>query len=199
MYSLGNDVYVTRGEAWTYDSLIINKDGSPYVVSNQYPNPYFLFKMASVNYEVNERFYDEIWCPIPAASTFYCSKPYELKSFPTDFTVSDLPVEVQQEIQQKGLTAANYAVYFVEEGGVKTYKQWTGTEWKDYSCPFILAFMSADTKKWKAQSYLYKLAVVSGQDIDSANPDISKITHNNHIVDGQIFVAGNLDTKGGVQ
>lgn len=59
--------------------------------------------------------------------------------------------------------------------------------------------MSADTKKWKAQSYLYKLAVVSGQDIDATNPDISKITHNNHIVDGQIFVAGNLDTKGGVQ
>nr|DAD77507.1 MAG TPA: hypothetical protein [Podoviridae sp. ctaNW81] len=199
MYSLGNDVYITRGEAWTYDSLIVNKDGSPYVVSNQYPNPYFLFKMASVNYQVNERFYDEIWCPIPATSTFYRSEPYELTSFLDDFSVSDLPAEIQQEIQQKGLTAANYSVYFVEEGGVKIYKQWTGTEWKDYSCPFILVFMSADTKKWKAQSYLYKLAVVSGQDIDPAKPDISKITHNNHIVEGQIIVAGNLDTKGGAQ
>ena len=199
MYSLGNDVYVTRGEAWTYDSLIVNKDGSPYIVSNQYPNPYFLFKMASVNYQVNERFYDEIWCPIPSTSTFYCSEPYELSSFPDDFSASDLPAEIQQEIQQKGLTAANYAVYYIVEGGVKIYKQWTGTEWKAYSCPFILAFMSADTKLWKAQSYLYKLAVVSGEDIDAANPDISKITHNNHIVEGQIIVAGNLDTKGGVQ
>ncbi len=199
MYSLGNDVYVTRGEAWTYDSLIVNKDGSPYIVSNEYPNPYFLFKMSSVNYEVNERYYDEIWCPIPAANTFYRSEPYELTSFLDDFSASDLPAEIQQEIQQKGLTAANYAVYYIVENGVKIYKIWTGTEWKDYTCPFILAFMSADTKKWKAQTYLYQLKIVSGENIDKDNPSVADITHDNFIVEGQIIVAGNLDTKGGVQ
>lgn len=206
MNTLGNDVYVTRGESWTYDATIVNNDGSPYIVSNQYPNPYYLFKLSSDLYKINNRYYEEIWCPIDANATFYCSEPLQLTEFPVAFTTSDLSEAAQNDIEnsQGKLTLANYAVYYVvDTDGNNVYKRWiidtedkaNGGRWEDYSCNFRLAFMSRDTVNWTAQTYTYKLDVVSGEKINEGNLNTDDITHSNHIVEGRIIVAGNLDSN----
>lgn len=206
MNTLGNDVYVTRGETWTYDATIVNNDGSPYIVSNQYPNPYYLFKLSSDLYKINNRYYEEIWCPIVASDTFYCSEPLQLTKFPNKFTTSDLSEAAQKDIEngQGKLTLANYAVYYVvDTDGNNVYKRWiidtedkdNGGRWEDYSCNFRLAFMSRDTVNWTAQTYIYKLDVVSGEKINEGNLNTDDITHSNHIVEGRIIVAGNLDSN----
>lgn len=206
MITLGNDVYVTRGESWTYDATIVNNDGSPYIVSNQYPNPYYLFKLSSDLYKINNRYYEEIWCPIDADVTFYCSEPLQLTEFPDEFTISDLSAAAKDDIDksQGKLTLANYAVYYVvDTDGNNVYKRWiidtedkaNGGRWEDYSCNFRLAFMSRDTVNWTAQTYIYKLDVVSGEKINEGNLNTDDITHSNHIVEGRIIVAGNLDSN----
>lgn len=206
MNTLGNDVYVTRGESWTYDAIIVNNDGSPYIVSNQYPNPYYLFKLSSDIYKINNRYYEEIWCPIAANATFYCSEPLQLTEFPEAFKISDLSEAAQKDItnSQGKLTVANYAVYYVvDTDGNNIYKRWiidtedkvNGGRWEDYVCNFRLAFMSRDTVNWTAQTYIYKLDVVSGEKINEGNLNTDDITHSNHIVEGRIIVAGNLDSN----
>lgn len=208
MNTLGNDVYVTRGESWTYDATIVNNDGSPYIVSNQYPNPYYLFKLSSDIYKINNRYYDEIWCPINAGDTFYCSEPLQLTEFSNPFNLALLGDVIKQEISDKGLTADNYAVYYVvDTDGNRIYKKWISADkpneetgnipgrWEDYSCNFRLAFMSRDTVNWTAQTYIYKLDVVSGEKINEGNLNTDDITHSNHIVEGRIIVAGNLDSN----
>lgn len=207
MNTLGNDVYVTRGESWTYDATIVNNDSSPYIISNQYPNPYYLFKLSSDIYKINNRYYDEIWCPINSNDTFYCSEPLQLTSFPDKFNLALLGATVEAEIIEKGLTADNYAVYYVvDTDGTNVYKRWKTTgdtdengnitgKWEDYACIFRLAFMSRDTVNWTAQTYTYKLDVVSGENINKGNLNTDDITHSNHIVEGRIIVAGNLDSN----
>ena len=43
-------IQVERGEEWTYDVYFQNRDGSPYIVSNQLTNPYILVTIASSKY-----------------------------------------------------------------------------------------------------------------------------------------------------
>ena len=211
MNTLGNDVYVTRGETWTYDATIVNNDGSPYIVSNQYPNPYYLFKLSSDLYKINNRYYEEIWCPIDANATFYCSEPLQLTEFPEAFKISDLSSDAQKDLRgdtkKEGLNLSNYAVYYmIDNDGNTIYKHWIITgdidengdspgKWEDYVCNFRLAFMSRDTVNWTAQTYIYKLDVVSGEKINKGNLNTDDITHSNHIVEGRIIVAGNLDSN----
>ena len=42
MQVLRNELKVYRGENFTIDKLLKNRDGSPYIISNELQNPYWL-------------------------------------------------------------------------------------------------------------------------------------------------------------
>ena len=57
----GNEMTVQRGETFTIDRLIVNRDGSPFIISSKYKNPYILLTVASTKYNQNNRYVANWW------------------------------------------------------------------------------------------------------------------------------------------
>ena len=43
----GNEMMVHRGETFTIDRVVVNRDGSPFIVSSEYDNPHILISVSS--------------------------------------------------------------------------------------------------------------------------------------------------------
>lgn len=56
MKSLNNEIIVHRGETFSIDKTIQNKDGSPYIISSKLQNPAFLLTISNTRYEVDKRY-----------------------------------------------------------------------------------------------------------------------------------------------
>lgn len=50
-----------RGETFTIDKVLQNKDGSPYIISNELQNPYLLISVTGSQYDNSKTFYRNYW------------------------------------------------------------------------------------------------------------------------------------------
>ena len=93
MRTYSDRIMVERGETWTYDVLLQNRDGSPFIVSSQINNPYICTTVASSKYSQTGRYIANFWCPVKGNyKTFYSSQPVMLVS---DDDVMPLPTVSQ--------------------------------------------------------------------------------------------------------
>jgi hypothetical protein len=150
MTSQKHNITVTRGESFSIDKAICNQDGSPFVVSNKLKNAHFLLTIAQSKYSQNGRQVIYIWLPIE--HTFYCTNAIKVSSFNSkpDIDVDDIDL-------------STYAIYYVEENGVKIYKRWTGSSYEDYELRFVYTFSSHLTSNLVAQDYVYTIDLVDGE------------------------------------
>ena len=167
-------IQVERGEEWTYDVYFQNRDGSPYIVSNQLTNPYILVTIASSKYTQNGRYIANFWNKVTEAyKTFYCTQPIELTGSTMPTPENGLSPEIQADIVAKNQTYSTYAVYkWVDPNGVAQYKYWNGTAYEDYDFHFVMTFPTDITNEWIEQNYVFGVKLVGGTANADYNPEV---------------------------
>lgn len=81
MKSLNNELIVHRNEAFTIDKTIQNKDGSPYIISSELNNPYFLITVSNTRYVVENRYIYSKWLNLENFPRFRNTNAVNLKIF----------------------------------------------------------------------------------------------------------------------
>lgn len=165
-----NELQIYRGETFTIDKIFQNKDGSPYIVSSELTNPYWLLSISNTTYYQENRTVKNYWLPVNVPR-FRSTLPVALTDIKTSSTGS-APVYTSFDdnitfpiVGYYNSHAVSFdekdCVFYVEVNGVKTYKYWDNG-WKDYECRIIKTFTQDDTSDLYAQNYLFSISLVSG-------------------------------------
>lgn len=158
----GNEMTVVRGETFTIDRYIVNRDGSPYIVSSEYTNPYLLLTVSSARYSQDERYIANWWLSLEELPRFKSTVPIKISSF--DF------VNVQED------EPGDY-LYYVDD--VKTCKYFDENYvWHEYNFRLIHNFLHSVTSQWIEQSYLYSIRLVAGSKMDEYIENLYKSVFN---------------------
>ena len=179
MKTLNNILVVHRNETFTMDKLIQNRDGSPYIISFDLENPYWLLTVASTRYDQKDRYIQNWWLDLSSYLRFKSTTPINLK----DFKISDAPnadsafnsfddIDDLSDFVGTYLNgtavvsvSANDAVFYLEQAdGVKDYRYWSviTDTWQHYECRLIKVFNQTTTRQWVEQTYVYSITLVSG-------------------------------------
>ena len=166
MEVLNNQLYVQQGEAFTLDFLLRNKDNSPYIVSSQLKNPYYLVTVSSMstNPDRDKRYLLNKWCKI-TEDKFFVTTPILIQSIAQfDFA------NIKKLANADGCTVANYAVYYTITDNVAKYYKYTGTDDEAYDYNkmvtyenrFVVSFGTDITIDWNEHAYVYGIQLVDG-------------------------------------
>ena len=186
MEILNNQLYVQQGEAFTLDFFLRNKDGSPYIVSRQLKNPYYLVTVSSMSTNSNKdkRYLLNKWCKI-TADRFYVTTPVHITGVSSfNFTA------MKSKANADGCTVANYAVYYTtDSNGNVTYYKYTGTDDAAYNSAkmvpyennFVVSFSTDVTIDWTEHMYMYGIQLVDGDN----NPDFVSGTESRPLLNAE--------------
>lgn len=185
MRTYNNELSIHRGESFTMTKILQNKDGSPYIVSNQLKNPYFLLTISSSKYQQANRYVKNYWLDLKDFPKFLSTTAKNIRDFDTTFeaplTVTTTTVngkEVTYLFQQRVGDKDVYVqpddyVYYDTVNGKKVYKYWNDG-WKDYECKIAKTFLHEDTNELAGQSYVYSIKLVCGQSMSDYLDSICK-------------------------
>lgn len=175
-----NEITIQRGESFSFDKIIQNRDGSPYIVSKELRNPHILISVSSTKFEQNNRYLNNFYLPIPISGRFSHTTPIPLTEILTsengESLYSDWPnLTVQNNVVMTGYYKGNL-VNIEENDAVFSLKKEDGTveykypsiadgevKWIDYNFRFVKQFDSSITAKWNAQTYYYSINLVFGE------------------------------------
>lgn len=172
-----HELTVRRGETFTLDKLVQNRDGSPYIISSEMRNPYFLLTVSSTLYENENGYVYHAWLPV-AEPRFYCTVPVRINDF-TDvdgkqtyrgFDEMTGPpsayingVQVTYGAGDSNSPCYDALFYYEDDDGNREYKWWSGEGgWQPYVCRIVHKFLPQYTKDWIERSYFYNIDLVDG-------------------------------------
>lgn len=185
MKVFNNEISVHRGETFSMDKVIQNKDGSPYIVSRRLKNPCVLVSVSTTRYAQDERYKLNKWLRL-TNKLFDSTEPFDLKSLTTEpnGTTSKYPNGFSDiktyttEGEYAPYIAYGYigdnlviydyndCVFYVEDDeGVRDYRYWdyNANGWAKYEFRITCPFTQAETSQWIEQSYVYSITLVSGE------------------------------------
>lgn len=199
MKTFNNELVIHRGETFSMDKVVQNKDGSPYIVSNKLKNPYVLVAVSTTRYDQNKRYLLNQWLPLSDKARFSITDPIDLTSFKTDVngTVSKYTsfddVNIRKPVLGSGgkdCIVSGYigdrfvfydyddcVLYLENEQGIKEYRYWNleheGLLKYEFriTCPFTQDI----TSQWVEQSYVYSMTLMSGELPASGEPPFANI------------------------
>ena len=199
MKTFNNELVIHRGETFSMDKVVQNKDGSPYIVSNKLKNPYVLVAVSTTRYDQNKRYLLNQWLPLSDKARFSITDPIDLTSFKTDVngTVSKYTsfddVNIRKPVIGSGgkdCIVSGYigdrfvfydyddcVLYLENEQGIKEYRYWNleheGLLKYEFriTCPFTQDI----TSQWVEQSYVYSMTLMSGELPESGEPPFANI------------------------
>ena len=199
MKTFNNELVIHRGETFSMDKVVQNKDGSPYIVSNKLKNPYVLVAVSTTRYDQNKRYLLNLWLPLTDQARFSITEPIDLTSFKTDVngTVSKYTsfddVNIRKPVIGSGgkdCIVSGYigdrfvfydyddcVLYLENEQGIKEYRYWNleheGLLKYEFriTCPFTQDI----TSQWVEQSYVYSMTLMSGELPESGEPPFANI------------------------
>lgn len=167
-----NELVVRRNETFTIDKYVENRDGSPYIISNQLSNPYFLITVAGATYQHADRYVYHAWLPV-TLPRFKTTVPVNI----ADFKDSDGNIKWKNFDNLQNLpdgyvngvlttyTEGNDALFYCEnDDGDRIYKYWNDG-WKDYRCRIVKTFGKDITSDWVEKGYFYMIELVSGTSV----------------------------------
>lgn len=184
MKTFNNELVIHRGETFSMDKVVQNKDGSPYIVSNKLQNPYVLVSVSTTRYDQNKRYLLNQWLPLSDKVRFSITEPIDLLSFKTEAngTVSkytsfdDVKRELVSENENcivSGYIGDQFVYYdyddcvlYLQDGrGVRDYKYWNLEQERllKYEFRITCPFTQEMTSKWIEQSYVYSITLMSGE------------------------------------
>lgn len=172
----GNEITVHRGETFTIDRYIVNRNGSPFVVSSKYANPYILLSVSSTRYSQADRYVLNVWMSLDAFGPDQITLPRFVNT-----TIIEKPDEetfekdAKEDAKAEKLTAEDFAsgrfaaVYYIVSTGKYRYyagQDANGDVFKDYEFRLTYPFTHDITSQWIEQSYLYSIRLVTGTSTD---------------------------------
>lgn len=173
-----NEIEVYAGENWTMSKLIENRDGSPYIISSELLNPYWLVTISSSLYNQKNRYILNKWLSLNDFPRFKNTTPVELKSIDPTYTFENADIPSGYEGDETSGYANEAIFYEKDQNSVIRYKYFEydnneegnySGEWVDYKCPIITSFTSDITSEWREGNYVYSIQLVggvAGEDID---------------------------------
>ena len=199
MKTFNNELVIHRGETFSMDKVVQNKDGSPYIVSNKLKNPYVLVAVSTTRYEQNKRYLLNLWLPLTDQARFSITEPIDLTSFKTDVngTVSKYTsfddVNIRKPVIGSGgkdCIVSGYigdrfvfydyddcVLYLENEQGIKEYRYWNLEQegLLKYEFRITCPFTQDITSQWVEQSYVYSMTLMSGELPASGEPPFANI------------------------
>ena len=199
MKTFNNELVIHRGETFSMDKVVQNKDGSPYIVSNKLKNPYVLVAVSTTRYDQNKRYLLNLWLPLTDQARFSITEPIDLTSFKTDVngTVSKYTsfddVNIRKPVIGSGgkdCIVSGYigdrfvfydyddcVLYLENEQGIKEYRYWNLEQegLLKYEFRITCPFTQDITSQWVEQSYVYSMTLMSGELPESGEPPFANI------------------------
>lgn len=199
MKTFNNELVIHRGETFSMDKVVQNKDGSPYIVSNKLKNPYVLVAVSTTRYDQNKRYLLNQWLPLTDKPRFSITEPIDLTSFKTDVngTVSKYTsfddVNIRKPVLGSGgkdCIVSGYigdrfvfydyddcVLYLENEQGIKEYRYWNLEQegLLKYEFRITCPFTQDITSQWVEQSYVYSMTLMSGELPASGEPPFANI------------------------
>lgn len=199
MKTFNNELVIHRGETFSMDKVVQNKDGSPYIVSNKLRNPYVLVAVSTTRYEQNKRYLLNLWLPLTDNVRFSITDPIDLTSFKTEangivskYTSFD-DVNKREPVPGSGgknCIVSGYigdrfvfydyddcVLYLENEQGIKEYRYWNLEQecLLKYEFRVTCPFTQDITSEWVEQSYVYSMTLMSGELPASGEPPFANI------------------------
>lgn len=209
MKTLNNILVVHRNETFTLDKIVQNKDGSPYIISAELENPYWLLTVSSTRYDQKDRYIQNWWLDLSKYPRFVSTTPIDLKSFksgagadaaPAFSSFSDvtsLESFVGKYLNGQQITemdADDFVYYLEDDNNNKEYKYWSTTAdgWQKYECRITKLFQQEITRLWVEQTYVYSITLMSGTsmlDYLKLLCDKNDITYNDNATINELYTA----------
>ena len=185
MKVFNNEITIHRGETFSMDKVIQNKDGSPYIVSRRLKNPCVLVSVSTTRYAQDERYKLNKWLRL-TNKLFDSTEPFDLKSLTTEPNgttpkypngFSDIKTYTTEgeyaPYVAYGYIGDNLVIcdfddcvfYVKDDEGVRDYRYWdkNANGWVKYEFRVTCPFTQAETSQWIEQSYVYSITLVSGE------------------------------------
>lgn len=192
MKNFNNELEITRGETFSLDRTLENKDGTPFIISNKLTNPYFLITVSTTKYQQENRYVYNKWLDLSDFPKFNETNVVNLKQFTTeengttlmypngfdsdniqelktvqigDKTISDICAYGYVGDKLLYYQVNDALFYFLKDDGTINYKYWNTNEnkWTEYKCRIVVPFLHHITVNWTEQDYVYNIALVGGQ------------------------------------
>ena len=150
----GKEIIVHRGETFTLDMNIKNRDGSPFIISKGIMKPYLLISVASSKYSQSKRYLSNWWLDLTKIKRFSSTKIFSIDGFDTD----TYPLEPGET---GDVTTGDCYLYTDGKGN---YRTWNPIEKKlvPYEFRVTKAFTYDETKEWVSRSYDYSITFIAG-------------------------------------
>ena len=170
----GNEMTIQRGETFTIDRLIVNRDGSPYIVSSEYANPYILLTVSSTKYNQENRYLANWWLNL---DEMYDGK--NIVKVPRFFSTRFKEITSKNNLIEYYEDEPYEYLYYIKNTGTYEYFSSNGETtdahtWHEYNLRLIHHFMHNITKDWVEQSYVYSIRLVAGKDMTSYLKELYK-------------------------
>jgi hypothetical protein len=171
-----NALTVHRGESFTLDYVLKNRNGSPYIISDNLTNAYFLLNVTSATYSQQGRYSKNYWLNLDNFPKFTLSRPMKIQDLTNIDSVSfdDLLI-VDDDTYGYGFYAgingewqfipASYAVFYDDKSPDEYKYIGANGQWLSYTCRFIKTFTSEDTSEWVSKNYKYSIRLVTGEKV----------------------------------
>ena len=183
MKTYNNEISIQRGETFTMSKILQNKDGSPYIISSELNNPFFLLTIASSSYAQKGRYIKNYWLDLKDFPRFLYTTPVNIRDYNSNGFdgITSLTDEVHEGKSIKYLFFKNSTyiepydfVYYDDVVGVRVYKYWDTVVngWVDYECKLSQVFTFEDTNELTGQSYVYSIRLVTGQTMSDYLDDV---------------------------
>lgn len=188
MKTLGNEIFIQRGELWSLDFEVTNKKGDPFMSFEQWKNEYLVITITAARYEQKDNFRQSWWLDL---NNRWVEKEdgsfviIPMKKFvgtealyTESHTIEDI-LAIYTKITANGDVTSSFDItkylFFVDDDAnnkriYKYLKEYTldnegnilTEEWEEYNFRIIKQF---DTKDWIERNYLFDMKIVSGESL----------------------------------
>lgn len=157
----GNEMIVHRGESFTIDRTVVNRDGSPFIVSSEYKNPHILITVASTRYDTQDRYVLNCWLDLSSLPRFENTVVKEIPWLTFGYTKTMMPDGSERDDEPYEY------LYYSQNEQVYAYIN-NDNEFCNYDgLRIVKHFDTSITRDWIEQSYSYGIRLVEGESMDS--------------------------------
>lgn len=186
MKTLGNDIYIQRGETWSLDFEVTNRNGDPYMLFKEWKNPYLAITVTAARYEQKGDFRRTWWLDMDNRwvekedGTFEIipmKRFTETNALYTEYHTIAQVVSVYDRVildKESPFDATNFLFYTDSDSDdtrvYKYVKDYTlegdrveDEVWEEYNFRLIKQFA---TKDWTEQNYLFDIKILAGESVE---------------------------------
>ena len=188
MRTLGNEIYLQRGEIWSLDFEVTNGKGDPFMLFKEWKNPYLVITVSAARYEQKGDFRKSWWLDlnnrwveqeggtfdiVPMKRFIETNALYienhdiaEILETYTKITANGdltLPFDITNYLFFDDNNADNKRTYKYVKDYVVEEGNIVSEEWEEYNFRIIKQF---NTKDWVEQNYLFDIKILAGDSVE---------------------------------